>query len=118
MFPQYLVMGMTYEQYWEGSPFLVVAYRKAYRLRREEDNEQAWLQGLYVYDAFAVVLANAFSKRGTKKQEYVERPVDIFPLTESEKQRREKEEIEKMKQVMEAMVRKQQRDKAKGGHDG
>ena len=100
-------MGMSYEQYWEQSPYLTVAYRKAYRIKREAENEQAWLQGLYVFDAFAVVLANVFSKRGTKKQKYIERPIDIFPLTEREKKRREAEENAKMQAVMESMVRKQ-----------
>lgn len=119
MFPQYLVMGMTYEQYWEGSPFLTVAYRKAYRLRREAENEQAWLQGLYIYDAFAVVLANVFAKRGAKKKNYIEKPIDIFPLTEAEKRMREQEEYKKMQMAMEAMIRKQQRDKkAKGENNG
>ena len=102
-----MVMGMTYEQFWEQSPRLVVAYRKAYRLRRETENEQAWLQGLYVFDAFAVCMANAFSKPGSKKQKYIERPIDIFPLTEREKKRREAEENAKMQAVMESMVRKQ-----------
>ena len=100
-------MGMSYEQYWEQSPYLTVAYRKAYRIKRETENEQAWLQGLYVFDAFAVVLANVFSKRGAKKQKYIERPIDIFPLTEREKKRREDEENAKMQAVMESMVRKQ-----------
>ena len=105
-------MGMSYEQYWEQSPYLTVAYRKAYRIKRETENEQAWLQGLYVFDAFAVVLANVFSKRGAKKQKYIERPIDIFPLTEREKKRREAEENAKMQAVMESMVRKQ-REKRK-----
>ena len=100
-------MGMSYEQYWEQSPYLTVAYRKAYRIKRETENEQDWLQGLYVFDAFAVVLANVFSKRGAKKQKYIERPIDIFPLTEREKKRREAEENAKMQAVMESMVRKQ-----------
>ena len=100
-------MGMSYEQYWEQSPYLTVAYRKAYRIKRETENEQAWLQGLYVFDAFAVVLANVFSKRGAKKQKYIERPIDIFPLTEREKKRREAEENAKMQAVMESMIRKQ-----------
>ena len=108
-------MGMTYEQYWEQSPYLVVAYRKAYRLKREADNEQAWLQGLYTFDAFAVCLANVFAKRGAKKQVYIERPIDIFPLSESEKKRREAEEYAKMQKAMEAMMRKQQREKKSKG---
>ena len=108
-------MGMTYEQYWEQSPYLAVAYRRAYRLKREAENEQAWLQGLYVFDAFAVCMANAFSKLGAKKQKYIERPIDIFPLTEREKKRREAEENAKMQAAMEAMAAKQrQRKKQKG----
>ena len=107
-------MGMTCEQFWEESPYLVTAFRKAYRLKREVDNEQAWLQGLYIYDAFAVCLSNAFAKRGAKKEEYISKPFDIFPLTEQQKKQREKEEMMKMQQAMEAMIRKQQSDKHKG----
>jgi hypothetical protein len=108
-------MGMSYEQYWEQSPYLVVAYRKAYRLRRETENEQAWLQGLYVFDAFAVVMANVFAKRGSKRQEYLERPIDIYPLTEREKKRRQAEENAKMQAAMEAMARKQRQQKKPKG---
>ena len=108
-------MGMTPTQYWEESPHLAVVYRKAYRLKREADNEQAWLQGLYVYDAFAVCLANAFAKRGSKKQNYIEKPIDIYPLTEREKKRREAEENAKMQAAMEAMVREQRRKKKSKG---
>lgn len=108
-------MGMSYEQYWEQSPYLVVAYRKAYRLRRETENEQAWLQGLYVFDAFAVVMANVFDKRGSKRQEYLERPIDIYPLTEREKKRRQAEENAKMQAAMEAMARKQRQQKKSKG---
>lgn len=108
-------MGMTYEQYWEQSPYLAVAYRRAYRLKREAENEQAWLQGLYVFDAFAVCLANAFAKRGSKKQNYIEKPIDIFPLTEREKKHREAEANAKMQAAMEAMVREQRRKKKSKG---
>lgn len=108
-------MGMTYEQYWDGLPYLAVTYRKAYKLKRELDNEQAWLQGLYVYDAFAVCMANVFSKRGAKKHNYIEKPIDIFPLTEAQKKKREAEEYAKMQQAMEAIARKQRRDKKQKG---
>ena len=108
-------MGMSYEQYWEQSPYLAVAYRKAWKLRKQAENEQAWLQGLYNFDALAVVLANVFSKRGAKKQTYLERPIDIFPLAEQEKQRREREANAKMQAAMEAMQRTQQRKKKQKG---
>ena len=106
-------MGITYEQYWDGPPQIATAYRKAYRIRRELENEMAWLQGMYNYDAFAVVLANAFRSKGAKRQKYMEKPIDIFPLTEAEKQRREREEYAKMQAAMEAMIRQQRADKSK-----
>lgn len=110
-------MGMTPTQYWEESPYLAIAYRRAYRLKREAENEQAWLQGLYNFDAFAVCLANAFRKRGQKAANYLERPVDIYPLTEQEKKRREAEEYAKMQKAMEAMMRKQKRKKKQKGEN-
>ena len=108
-------MGMTVEQYWEGPPSLAVAYRMAYRLKRESENEMAWLQGLYIYDAFAVCLANAFRKRGAKVQSYIEKPIDIYPLTEAEKKRREREEYAKMQRAMEAMQDRQRAKKKQKG---
>lgn len=112
-------MGMSYEQFWDEHPYLATVYRKAYQYKCEVENEQAWLQGLYIYDAFAVCLANAFAKPGAKKQNYIERPLDIFPLSEDEKKRREQEEYVKMQKAMEAMMRKQQRNKkVKGGING
>ncbi len=104
-------MGMTYHQYWDEPPYLAVTYRRSYRLKREMDNENAWLQGLYVCDAVGVALQNAFAKRGAKKEKYIERPIDIFPLTEAEKARREEEEMKKMQAAMEAMAKKQRNTK-------
>lgn len=106
-------MGMTYEQFWDEPPQLAKTYRKAYKLKREIDNENAWIAGLYMYDAFAVCLSNLFSKRGAKKKEYLERPMDIFPLTEAEKKRREHEEFKKMENALQAMRDAQQREKKK-----
>lgn len=108
-------MGMTYEQYWDAPPHLAKTYRKAYNLRRKIDNENAWLAGLYAYNAFAVCMINAFSKRGAKKQQYIDRPIDIFPLTEQEKKQREQEEFKKMEAALQAMRDAQQREKKKQG---
>ena len=109
-----MAMGMSHTEFWDEPPFLAVAYRKAYRLKREIENEQAWLQGLYVYDAFAVCMSNAFSKRGTKRQNYFEKPIDIFPLTEREKKEREQAEFAKMQAAMESMIQEQRRKKKQG----
>jgi len=69
---------------------------------------------MYTYDAFAVTLANAFRSKGAKLQRYMEKPIDIFPLSEAEKQRREREEMKKMEAAMKAMIRQQRAEKAKG----
>lgn len=106
-------MGMTPTEYWEESPYLAIAYRKAYRMKRKVDNEQAWLNGLYIYDAFAVVLASAFAKRGAKRPSYLEKPIDIYPLTKEEKKLKELEEQKKMEDAMKAMIKEQQAKKQK-----
>lgn len=106
-------MGMTYEQFWDEPPHIASAYRDAYKLKLEAQNELAWLIGLYVYDAVAVVVSNALSKRGARPKNYIERPMDIFPLTEKEKKRREREEYEKMDRQLQAIRNAQQRKKKK-----
>ena len=108
-------MGMTPEQYWDKDPYLAVAYRKAYRLKRKAENENAWLQGFYFCEALAVSLSNAFKKSGQKAQSYFDKPVDIFPLTPAEKKQREQEEREKMQKAMEELIRRQQREKHQKG---
>ena len=109
---------MSETQFWDGDPFLAIAYRKAYKLKRQLDNEQAWLEGLYNMDAFAVVLANAFKKRGSKQEKYLERPIDIFPLTEEERQQRIQEENKRMTDALKAMQRSQRnKKKPKKGED-
>lgn len=104
-------MGMTTREYWEESPYLAVAYREAYRLKIKAKNEMAWLQGFYVCDAFAVTLANAFSKRGGKRPSYLEKPIDIVPPSEAEKKLAEREEQRKMEEAMQAMIREQRAKK-------
>ena len=80
-FPHYLYMGMTPEQFWEGDSNLVVAYRKAFEMKQEADNQRLWLQGAYVYDAISrlVPLMHPFAKKGTKAEPYLDKP---YPLKE------------------------------------
>ena len=105
-------MGMTYEQYWDGNPAIAVAYRKAYKLKREIENENAWLQGFYFYDAVSVCLSNFGSKPNSVKKKYIDKPVDIFPLTEEQKKKREQAEYAKMQKTMEQMMARQRAKKA------
>jgi len=83
-------MGMTFEQFWQQDCSLVVAYRKAYRIRQEEINRTAWLNGLYMYKALtsAPQFVQGFIPKGTKIEPYPSKPIDFTPAkpkTEQEK---------------------------------
>ena len=79
-FPNYLAMGMTYEQFWEMDSTLVIPYRKAYQIQQEQANHLAWLQGMYIYEALCDVapVLNAFAKSGTKVRPYSEKPYEFM----------------------------------------
>lgn len=98
------MIGMTYEQYWDGDPELVKFYREADDLRKKRQNEILWLQGMYIYEAIYdnVPLLRMGSKE-TKPIPYSNEP---YPLTEEEiqakKERQEKLRYEQMMQMMQA----------------
>ena len=93
MCPTYIAYGMTYEQFWYGDPWMCRAYAQAYLLKRKVENENAWILGAYMANAFGTVLANAFSK---KKAKYLEKPLELFPKTEAEEQAELREERQKL----------------------
>lgn len=78
---------MPSHEFWEGDPWLVQGYRKAHDLRNEQRNQEMWLQGLYIHEAVAVAIANAFGKKkGQKPEKYLTKPIRITPLTEQERE--------------------------------
>ena len=79
LFPYYLSIGMTLDQYWDGDSTLVKYYRKAEEIRNEKRNQELWLQGMYVYEAICDVspILHAFAKKGTKPTPYSAKP---YPL--------------------------------------
>ena len=101
VFPYYLAVGMTYEQFWDGAPDLVVAYRRADEIRRRRINEELWLNGMYTADALASTVGNMFSK---KKYKYPVEPRPITPLEIQE--RRERERKAKMERIKAAFTSK------------
>lgn len=119
LFPFYLALGMTYEQYWDMDSTLVKAYRKAHELKQEMENQTLWLQGMYFYEALCCVapIFRPLSK-AKKPVAYRSQP---YPLkTELSKMRAEKKKQEsdnRAKSMMEAfMVQFNQKfQKKKGG---
>ena len=107
LFPYYLSIGMTPEQYWEGDCTLVKYYRKAEALRNEKRNQELWLQGMYIYEALCDVspVLHAFAKKGTKPAPYAHQP---YALTKEQSKKVEDEKqrkiAEKGKRFMEAMA--------------
>ena len=107
VFPYYLSIGMTPEQYWEGDCTLVKYYRKAEEIRNEKRNQEMWLQGMYVYEAICDVspILHAFAKKGAKPHPYPSKP---YAISEKQlKQAREEKErklMEKGKRFMEAVM--------------
>lgn len=81
----YMSIGMSYEEYWYGQADLPKYYRDAHTMRNKAENQKLWLQGLYFIRSIQVAL----DSKG--KAKYFEKPIDIYPKTETEK----KAEIEK-----------------------
>ena len=77
-FPYYLAMGMSYEEYWNMDVLLVRAYRKKAEIEQQMRNQQAWLQGMYIYEALLDVAPFVkFSTKPTKPTPYRSAPYDF-----------------------------------------
>ena len=96
MMPYYLSLGMSIEDYWHGDPCIFKAYREADTLRQERENQAAWLNGLYVYDALQSVIGTLSwglgGKKGQKPEPYTNYP---YAFTEREKQAERQRKIER-----------------------
>lgn len=79
MFPQAILFGMTYEQFWEDNPQLFWSYGRAYQMKKEieynESDINAWNIGQYVLLALTQNSTNMFSKQ--KKDIYPKQPNTI-----------------------------------------
>lgn len=109
-FPFYLAIGMSYAEYWEGDSKLAQYYRKANRIKQEEFNNNAWLQGLYVYDAISTALHNSlrgFGKQKPPAKDYAKQPYDLYKKNKTEQEKAKEVEIEQEKAAawMENFVR-------------
>ena len=85
---------MTYEQYWFGDPLMTRAYAQAYLLKRKVRNEEMWIEGIYFANALQTVLDHAFNKHSTLT--YLDKPLDIFPKTQAEKEQEIRAERQKL----------------------
>lgn len=107
LFPYYLSLGMSEEQYWDGDNLLVIAYRKADEIRTNRRNQDMWLQGSYFYEALCRVspILHSFAKKGTKPIPYVSEPFALNEKqSETKQQAKEKKTFDKGKALMEGFM--------------
>lgn len=110
---------MTYEQFWEQDCNLVKYYRKAAQIKQELKNQDAWLQGAYIYEALidAAPVFRSLSKKGTKPSPYRDHPYELLGKKGNPKRREIQEKRDNQaKAYMEAfMVSINKKFQEKGG---
>lgn len=96
LLPQYMAMGMTYEQFWDGEIGIHKAYREAYKLRMENElriaDRNGWYIGQYIVHALRSVQLLAVAvpvKKIPDPKEYPEKP---FLIQAEEEERKNKDE--------------------------
>lgn len=78
-------MGMSPSEYWDGDPKLTTYYRDAQRLKDKKENFNAWLHGLYIYNA--MVCVSPLYRDWVKDhhpEKYFAEPIEIYPKTKAE----------------------------------
>lgn len=80
-FPFYMSIGMSSAEYWDGDNDLPPFFRKAFKMRQENVNHEAWLHGLYVYDAIVSAMSH-MNKNKSDHKNYAEKPYDFTPKKE------------------------------------
>lgn len=115
-----MTYGMTPEEFWHGPPELARAYREKAEIERDYQNQLAWWQGLYIYDALSVIKAQALSKdqREAEKYNYPQEPYRIKPYTEEELRQKQEEEAKKAREhaIAQFNLMKSSWDKKHGGN--
>lgn len=119
VFPYYLSIGMTYDQFWNEDCELVVFYRKAAQIKQDLKNQDAWLQGAYIYEALIDVapVLRAFAKKEAKPAPYPKEPFEFFSKQDKQKKAKaQKKNDIKAKAYMEAfMISVNKKFQEKGG---
>ena len=74
-------LGISEGEFWHFNITRLRPYLIAEELQADKDNFNAWLHGLYVFNAVSVALANSFGKKKTK---YIEKPIPLKPKVDME----------------------------------
>lgn len=104
--PYYMMIGVSYDEFWNGDYTRLKYYEECHRLEIEKRNQELWLQGLYNYAALTIALSNAFAKKGSHPKEYLDKPIRITPMNEVEKEQEKKQMVENFRSQLMALDRR------------
>lgn len=90
-------LGMTWEQYWFGDVRMTASFIEAHRLKRREENERLWLQGMYFFDGMSRIMNNVFAEKGSQHQDYPDKPYPLFEGEKTPEELEDQEEAEEMR---------------------
>ena len=112
--PIYMSYGMTYDEFWYGSPYRAKFYREAKKLSIKQKDEELWMQGVYIYDALCRVspILHAFSKSGTKPLPYPNKPY-FSTIYDENNEENKKQEIENERLKAQVLFKRWAEDTAK-----
>ena len=104
-FSEYLVMGMSYDEFYNKDHTLVIAYRNLHKRKKEERNRELWLQGAYVYEAIVRVAPalNPFAKH-PKIEPYLDKPFSLYDDKETDEDAKSKAVADKGFAYMQAQM--------------
>ena len=85
--PQYMAIGMSAEEFWDGDPYLVKAYESAFRIKKDLQNQNMWRMGQYVYSALCSA-SPLFALSPVEPMPYMDAPI---PLTQEQVEEQEEE---------------------------
>lgn len=82
------------DEFWRSNPRKIDIIFEAYKLKRDIEDDIAHKEGFYTYVAVSTALGNAFRKKGSKAEPYMEKPLHLMDenknveeLSDSEKKR-------------------------------
>ena len=94
--PYYMFLGVSCEEFWHGDYTVLKYYVRADELHRQKMSEELWMAGLYNFNAVSTALSNFhFDGKKHKVNRYMEEPIRLIPLTETEKKVKAKKERQK-----------------------
>ena len=87
MFPVYMAMGMSYDEYWNGPCWLARAYREAHQMKQRHEEWARWRQAAYIFNALLCV--SPMMKPFVKDAKPGKFPDEPWPLTQKEADERQ-----------------------------